>query len=507
VTPLLVLLAALASAALAETPGVAREDWDETLAALAAAGATVSARDLVELAGPAARPRNFLAWQRRWRSGGGSADLLAADLLAGPASARLRLRAGTGRRREATGAVRVDVAGLSLTAGWWSWQAGFGLLAGAAGRRPGLTADAGVMPRRSGPRGWTGAPEGRSLRGAAAVWQAGSWRVGAAAGLPAGSASTARTVCAAAGRADGRWTAMSVFAGGELVGLGGAGRWESGAWRGAWEVVWQPATMAFVPPAVGAALEWRPGRYVNLGGVYVSSPGRGVSPLASGHELTGTRGGDGWAARGAWQAAPQVRFFALVSGRHRRMGGPGRERRRLLELQARYRANTGLEARVRYRGTNTDAAVWDADWPWEPPGSAPLGRRRTLGLTLVRTLAGPRADVTLRADLRTLTLTGAGTSGRRSLLGLEFRRRTDRGTVLRAGWHEAWGDPVDLVSAVSPLPGRLAARHWGAWRGEIWGGLAHVGRRGALSAAVHLRRPREEGPDVVECRTELRWRW
>lgn len=504
--PWLLVLAAWATAlpdtAPPATPGVPRTEWDATLAVLAEADMAVSAGELVELAGPFPRADNGLGWERRGRTGAGAVELLAADLRAGPAEVQLRLRSYDGERQEATGALRIAKGGVSLVAGWWSWRTGFGLLVGAAGRRPGLTADAGVLPSRPGPRGWTGAPEARSLQGVAVQGTTGPWAFGGAVGR-SGDGSADRTVVAAAGCGDGRLTATAVIAGEEVTGLGGSGRWETGVWRGAWEVAWRGGSASSLPSAVAAALEWRPGRLLNLGAVGVGSTGPPTTALAAGHELTGPRGGDGWALRGSWLAAPRIRLLALVSDRRRWTGGPGRERRRLFELQGRYRPGGGLEARVRYRGTETATPVWEDDWPWEPPRGGPVARRNSLGLTLVRTTA----TALVRADLRTLSLAGTGTTGRRSLLGIEGRRKSAHGVELRAGWHEAWGDPVDLVSALAPLPGRLTPRHWGAWRGEVWAGLAGDVRRFRVAAAVHLRRPREALPDVLEYRMEARLRW
>ena len=307
---------------------------------------------------------------------------------------------------------------------------------------------------------------------------------------------------ASAGLTDGGCTFTVVATDGAVTGFGGAGRWESSAWRGAWEIVWRGGESAAAPVAAAAALDWRPGRRVGVGAVVVSTTGRLPTRLASTHELAGRDGGDGWAVRGAWSATPGVRFLGLYADRRRRRSSPGRERRRLLELQVRCRPAAGLEARVRFRGSASEAPVWDPDWPWEAPQAGPSAHRQSVSLDVVRTAAG----LVVRTGLRTLSLSGPGTSGRRSLLGLEVRR-TDAGVAWRAGWYEAWGDPVDLVSAISPLPGSLAPRHWGAWRGEVWAGFSRAGRRGMAAIACHLRRPRVAGNAVPEVRGEVRLRW
>jgi hypothetical protein len=73
-------------------------------------------------------------------------------------------------------------------------------------------------------------------------------------------------------------------------------------------------------------------------------------------------------------------------------------------------------------------------------------------------------------------------------------------------WRHAWGDPVDLADAVSPLPGLLVARHWGK-RSAGWfaGAGVHRGRI-SLDAAVDLRE-RDDGARDWECWTAAEVRW
>jgi hypothetical protein len=109
--------------------------------------------------------------------------------------------------------------------------------------------------------------------------------------------------------------------------------------------------------------------------------------------------------------------------------------------------------------------------------------------------------------VRTLAVAGTGATGRRSLLAVELRWRPAGALAIRCGRCVAWGDPVDLVTALSPLPGRLVPRHWGAWREELWTGVTWGDRRASLAAAVHLRRPRIPAPDGIEAQAAARWRW
>ncbi len=80
-------------------------------------------------------------------------------------------------------------------------------------------------------------------------------------------------------------------------------------------------------------------------------------------------------------------------------------------------------------------------------------------------------------------------NGRRSLISLTGKYRAGRTWKLRGGWVTAWGDPVDLVSAISPLAGFVLPRHWGRWRSETVLGLEWVGRGARVQAAGSLRQP------------------
>ena len=104
--PLLLVVAAITAFAAVVPADVPQEDWEETLAALAAGGEAASAADLADLAGPAVVPRNTLRWARRRAVDGVISDLVGLDLSAGPVGARVRLRRGAGEA-VATGAMRV----------------------------------------------------------------------------------------------------------------------------------------------------------------------------------------------------------------------------------------------------------------------------------------------------------------------------------------------------------------------------------------------------------------
>jgi hypothetical protein len=100
-------------------------------------------------------------------------------------------------------------------------------------------------------------------------------------------------------------------------------------------------------------------------------------------------------------------------------------------------------------------------------------------------------------------------SGRRSLLGLNGHLNLGSGWRVRGTWVTAWGDPVDLVSAVSPMTGLVLPRHWGHWRSESVLGLERTGRTVRIRLAASLRRPDQDPSNnpLPSCWAEAEIRW
>ncbi len=84
---------------------------------------------------------------------------------------------------------------------------------------------------------------------------------------------------------------------------------------------------------------------------------------------------------------------------------------------------------------------------------------------------------------------GASTSGRRTLGGVRFRGRVLRKVSYLLSYQWAWGDAIDLVSAVNPLRGLVLPRHWGKWASEILLGLEYSNRLGRIMLAFSRREP------------------
>ena len=217
--------------------------------------------------------------------------------------------------------------------------------------------------------------------------------------------------------------------------------------------------------------------------------------LAAPPMTLGTRGGAGWALRGTGRLGDGTRVGVLVAGGRRRDRRPGLNRLLLVDAQATGRTAHQLQWEVGWRASGQERPVWAEAAPWLPPTVVPGTQRQALSAQL-RDRHGP---VTWRLELRTLAVDAR----RRSLLAVAGARRWENGFDLRGGLAHAWGEPVDLVSVLVPVPGRVLARHWGRWQGETWLGCGRS--RDALSwtASLHLRRSTLGHAPVPEFRIEV----
>lgn len=481
--------AALLILLLAALPVLAQEQADEDLAAavaeLDALDQPPSALDLADLADQAQQHRDAGPWSafsgqarlrwRRDRDGGGAADALAE---AGAASWSLRLRA----RRSASGddlmagTAAGTVGALGLRLGGWTWRHGFGLAAGGAGRSGALAADGSLGPGSGGGRGWTGSPEPGSAVGAAVGWR-GPWSADAAWGRREDG--TVLTVTSL-GHPDGAWQLVAVADGPSGLAGGAAGRWRRGPWRGAWEVALRPAAAA---PAVGCHVGWDVRRFA-LASVLVAVPRGPAWEQAAAQPLLGSRAGTLCALRGTWRPRPGASIAALVAVAARDGGDlPAPEHRLVSDILGRTDLAAGLEAEARLRTTARTVWEWAEAWPWAAPIQAPGRRTQVLGLALGRRQETPR----WRLRLVSLAVDHAPTAGRRTLAGAEVRDGGAGPVAWRLAWRVAWGAPVDLVDAVSPLPGLVVPRHWGRWSGGWFAGIGLTAGPWALDAAADLR--------------------
>jgi len=91
--------------------------------------------------------------------------------------------------------------------------------------------------------------------------------------------------------------------------------------------------------------------------------------------------------------------------------------------------------------------------------------------TLTATLRRSLSRVRVHLGLRTRQVAGSANDGSRQLftVGADFVPRPE--WTLRCQWDLAWGDAVDLVSALSPLRGYVLPRHWSRWQEQVMVGV------------------------------------
>ena len=464
---------------------------EEVTAALAEAGQDLSPGRLADLAEMPSAPA---MWRAGFRTAGSTA---------GPWRREGRLRGETGPlrvdlrswwwedgTRDRAGWLAARWSGGDLLAGGWGGRVGYGLLAGGAGGRAGLTADAGLGPRGRGLHGWSRPPVSRSVRGAGLRQSLGPVVLG----LAAGESFLGTTGLISVKARDRSWELLVVRDPGGRDHVGGNGRWRRGSWHGGWEVV-APST---APSGVGGALVlsagWRSGRVLLLEGMMSLAEGA-TTRLAAAPMTLGTRGGHGWVLRGTGRLADGTRVGVLVACGRRRDRRPGPDRLLLVDAQATGRTAHQLQWEIGWRVSGRERPVWAEAAPWLPPTVMPGTQRQALSAQL-RDRHGP---VTWRLELRTLAVNGR----RRSLLAVAGARRLVDGLDLRGGLAHAWGAPVDLISVLVPVPGRVLARHWGRWQGETWLGCGRSRSALRWTASLHLRRSTLGGAPVPEFRIEF----
>jgi hypothetical protein len=176
-----------------------------------------------------------------------------------------------------------------------------------------------------------------------------------------------------------------------------------------------------------------------------------------------------------------------------RVGSRSREEKTLIDLQAGKKLSKQVEMAIRYRSTDLGTWGWSERYPWQPPRTAGFQRRTIISAQVI--LKQPRLKA--RLMVRSYGLGKEVDDGRRSLVSLTGGYVLGKAWKLRGSWVTAWGDPVDLVSAVSPLTGMVLPRHWGRWRSETVLGLEWAFGGVRIQAAGSLRNPEQGGGERI----------
>ncbi len=424
---------------------------------------------------------------------------------------RARVREYRTGLRESTGTLEIGGDPVELRLGRLGLSQGHGLMIGPPGRGSSLAADTGFAAPVERMVSWLGAVDPRALSGFGGRVRHGSWRLRFMTGGPGqsvgGSAPPASVVQLGSHR-DAWRISVAGLMGNLARGASLAGGFRKNALSGSFEtLVWQAAP--WIPPAGAAVMHvgWKPARGSGMEGVLgfadlVETPGLANRPAV----LPGWTG-RGFALRGFTRTGSGVVLRALVHvGRHLdRTGSRSRKEKFLVDLQVGKKLSPQVDQEVSYRSTDLRTWNWSERYPWQPLRASAALRRTIISVQMVL----ERARLRGRLLVRSYGLDKESAGGRRSLLSLTGRYAVGKAWKLRGAWVTAWGDPVDLVSAISPLAGMVLPRHWGRWRSETVLGLEWVLGGVRFQGAGSLRHPEpgsgERTVQTIWVEVGIRW--
>jgi hypothetical protein len=498
-----------------ENEPVAEDELAQLLDAMAEAGMepTAAAQEQWEGgADPQSSPwsgnvSGTMRWRGQFQAGQPHRQDLRLDFSGGPARVRLRLKRDHSTPGLVGGGIELAAGKHRLAAGLLGLQTGFGLLAAGPGRGGTLAADGNMARARTKLSVWNAAPEARSLQGVGGEVGAGRWALAGVMGTePAsGESLTALSLRLDLNRSRHALNA-TLSSGGRGLGIWSARRagvlgWsaEAVAWSarqgGSPHLVWQ--AIVDVRPARRIALQ--AGLARNGGG---PRPPAGERPVL----LRGNRG-SGWALRGQWRARQGLQVALLHHRAVDQEALPRQERTEhsAWDLLGRLRWDGSWSLVLRTRWSRTWVWSWSEQFPWQPPHREE-DRSRWLGSgDLVREVGRQRLKVGWRLLSRG---DGGEHQGRRILASLQYQGPFASHWEFRGGYGTAWGDPLDLVSALAPGPGLVLPRHWGAWRSETHLGVGFFSSRHRGWVAVSRRRPGDPaGQEGWQAWLEIKLAW
>lgn len=471
-------------------------DLESALAELEAAGSPLTAEETAQILGGG---WDFGRGLLEWRQG-------ASESCVGPGTVRADLswrgidfRARRGRNGcEAApwfGALSRVTSRTSFMTGDVAMSQGHGLLAAKPGRRSTGSADQSLGTNGRGLWAWPHAPSGGALRGVGAGLVAGGARLECLVGQlsPSSSGVSPRfQLLRLSTAAPASATAASVL----------VARDEDG-WSGSLAMSWSDARVAASGEAVGR-LDRPGGRgfsgwarlQVNARCLVEGAAGwvRGGEPSTLAVRpswLSGWEGG-GWSLRLVTSLQPGSTLKTLVSaGTTELPEGAGRRSRLLWDALWTHRMASGWRVQLRWRRQGERESLRSSRWPWLPPQEGPVETVTTVA-AVVRKKGSARS---LHLGLRARELAGSGDGGVRFLFtfGGEFAPRPH--WFLRGQWDLAWGDRVDLVSALSPLQGYVLPRHWSRWQEQRMLGVGREIGSWRFQAGTAVRDPAPSAPD------------
>jgi len=402
---------------------------------------------------------------------------------------RARIREFRSGLRESTGTVEVGGRGVEMRVGELGLVQGHGLLVGAPGRGSSLAADMTLQLPRERLLTWVGSADPRTLSGFGGRAKLGSWSLrflnGRSSRATESSAPPTRAVQLTR-RSDDWGISAAGLAGPLERGLSLAGSLGKRPLSGGFETLIHQSAPG-IPPTGAAVLQvgWNPARGSGLEGQLGFADLAQAPGLASRPAVLPGWDGRGFTLRGFTRTGAGLSLRALVHlGRDLdRTGSRNRKEKILIDLQAGKKLSRQIELAIRYRSTEYRTWEWSERYPWQPPRAAASQRRTILSAQVALNRPGMRG----RLLVRSYGLSRNVGNGRRSLISFTGRHVLGRAWKLRGEWVTAWGDPVDLVSAICPLTGMVLPRHWGRWRSEMVLGLEWVRGGARVQAAGSLR--------------------
>ncbi|MCK9996228.1 MAG: hypothetical protein KAH56_08115 [Candidatus Krumholzibacteria bacterium] len=412
---------------------------------------------------------------------------------------RARVREYRSGQRETTGTIEAGAGPIELRVGELGMIQGHGLLIGAPGRGSSLTADTGFSPRVERLVTWLGTADPRALSGFGGSVRLGNWSLRAMNGGPRNAidSSVENKSVVQLGCHQKDWRiSVTGFSGNQESGASLAGGMRNKPIYGSFEtMVWQAAPGI---PATGAAVlqvGWKPAGGSGIEGLFGYSDLAEKPGLASRPAVLPGWDGRGLALRGYTRTSSGtvLRGMVHLGSNLDRVGSRSRKVKTLIDLQAGRKLSRQIELAVRYRSTDLRAWQWSERYPWQPPRAAGSQRRTIISVQVVLEQARLRA----RLMVRSYGLDKEVDNGRRSLVSLTGKYVLGETWKLRGAWVTAWGDPVDLVSAISPLTGMVLPRHWGRWRSETVMGLEWLYGGVRVQVAGSLRNPEPGGGEII----------
>jgi len=162
--------------------------------------------------------------------------------------------------------------------------------------------------------------------------------------------------------------------------------------------------------------------------------------------------------------------LVIVSGKmkHRTTSGTGqRHLTTLLDIQSRWLPKRRVEITGRWRRRQRRSESWSAVYPWQAPSVA----SQELKSVLTGQIKFKFSPLVTRVMGRLYQQGKDASWGTRSMVSLSATYALGPSLTLQGSNTTAWGDPIDLVSAISPVSGIVLPRHWGKWREETTLGL------------------------------------